>query len=209
MFWCFQMKPKAPKSLSQLLCQLRSTISYYRGSSAHSQLQMQLENLNNVPEHNSLPLGYSIRTYREDDDLHWIRIIQKAFGDNLAELPQITLKNILIRPDFDAQSLFFAIYNETPIGTICALTFSKGQTKTGYIHMVAVCTEHQGKKLGRALTLTALQYFKKKGIQKVILDTDDFRIPAIKTYQNLGFKPIYFDVSHKKRWSKVLKEARK
>ena len=71
--------------------------------------------------------------------------------------------------------------------------------------MVAVSPNHQGKKLGRALTLEALQYFKKKGIQRVTLDTDDFRIQAIKTYRNIGFKPIYLDLSHRKRWSKILK----
>ena len=198
------MTSRSPQSLHRLLRQFCSTVSYLRGKSDHSQLQMQLEQLDYVPDY-SLPSGYSIRTYLKSDDPYWIGIIQEAFGKNIPEPPQITLKNILIKPDFDAKSLFFAIFKDIPIGTICALTFSTGETKTGYIHMVAVSPNHQGKKLGRALTLEALQYLKKKGIQRVTLDTDDFRIQAIKTYRNIGFKPIYLDLSHRKRWSKILK----
>ena len=166
---------------------------------------MCLENLDNIPIVGVLPLGYAIRTYRKGDDPEWIRIIQEAFGENLAEAPEVTLKNILIKPDFEIQSLFFATCKDNPIGTACAVTLLSGNVKTGYLHMVAVSPQHQGKKIGRALTVAALKFFKEKGIRRVILDTDDFRIQAIKTYRNIGFKPVYFDQNHKKRWAKILK----
>ena len=53
-----------------------------------------------------------------------------------------------------------------------------------------------GKNLGYSLSLAALNYFRKKGIKEVFLYTDDFRLPAIKTYLKLGFKPVILDKFH-------------
>jgi mycothiol synthase len=167
-------------------------------------LQMQLKNLNNVPKPPSLPSGYLIRTYLKGDESDWVRIIKESFGKTY-EPPEILIKNILTTPDFEVQSLFFVTYNGYPVGTVCAVTMLVGWMKIGCIHWAAVSPEHRGKKLGLSLTYTGLQYFKKKGIQQVILYTDDFRIQAIKIYRKLGFKPLDVEPSHKERWAKILK----
>jgi hypothetical protein len=39
-----------------------------------------------------------------------------------------------------------------------------------------------------------------------MLDTDDFRLPAVKTYLNLDFVPIYVDVDQPDRWCEVLEK---
>jgi mycothiol synthase len=64
--------------------------------------------------------------------------------------------------------------------------------------------EHQGKQLGLVLVLHVLDYFKKKGFREAILDTDDFRLPAIRTYLKLGFEPVYIGENHRRRWELIM-----
>ena len=39
-----------------------------------------------------------------------------------------------------------------------------------------------------------------------MLDTDDFRLPAIKNYLNLGFVPVYVGENHGERWRIIFKK---
>ena len=40
-------------------------------------------------------------------------------------------------------------------------------------------------------------------MQTAQLKTDDFRLPAIKTYLNIGFKPDLSTDDYKERWEKI------
>ena len=57
--------------------------------------------------------------------------------------------------------------------------------KVGHIEDVVVRKEYQGKGVGKKLVSSLLQYAKKKGCYKTILDCTDDLIPF---YENLGFK---------------------
>lgn len=169
---------------------------------------MQITNLENLDEP-LIPPGYQIRTFQKGDEEAWLRIIKSSFGENFpANLNEI-LKDIVSSPEFDPESLFFIVHNNKLVGTVCAWHKSFEGHTVGYIHMLGVVPQHQGKKLGRLLTIYALKFLKRKGFQEVILDTDDFRIPAIKTYLNLGFKPVYLEPNHKQRWDAIFKEINK
>jgi len=145
------------------------------------------------------PPGYQVRTYHEGDEVSWARIINSSFKEKgwNAEKCRKLLTN---RMQFDPQGFFFVTYRGKPVGTACAWRQSADETKVGYVHMVGVMPEHRGKGLGRLLTLCTLHYFRVKGFQEAILDTDDSRIPAIRTYLNLGFEPVYGEEDHRNRW---------
>jgi mycothiol synthase len=166
---------------------------------------MRLASLENL-EDLFVPSSYQIRTYRRGDGENWIKIIKCSFGENFpADINQI-LDDTINSQEFDPTGLFFITYHDQPVGTVFARQqFSEGH-KVGYIHMLGVIPQHQGKGLGRLLTLCALRYFRKKGFREVILDTDDFRISAIKTYLGLGFEPVYLERSHRRRWKAVFEK---
>jgi len=165
------------------------------------QLRMRLTNLNNI-ELPALSPDYQVRTYRKGDEELWVSIIMSSFGGNYPASQ--TLSEILTSREFDPNGLFFITYNEQAVGTVCAQVRIIGGQEIGYLHMLGVIPVHQGKKLGRLLTLYASHYLKRKGFRNITLDTDDFRLPAIKTYADLGFEPVYLERSHKKRWKEVL-----
>jgi mycothiol synthase len=71
------------------------------------------------------------------------------------------------------------------------------------VHYVAAAPDHAGKKLGYLASLATLYEFVRLKCKMAVLDTDDYRLPAIKTYLNLGFMPYHRDDTHEARWTAV------
>lgn len=46
----------------------------------------------------------------------------------------------------------------------------------------------------------ALRKFRSDGLESAMLQTDDFRLPAIRTYLNLGFTPMIVHENQFARW---------
>jgi mycothiol synthase len=47
---------------------------------------------------------------------------------------------------------------------------------------------------------------RERGCGEAILDTDDFRLPAIRTYLRLGFTPEISADDHAHRWDRIFAE---
>lgn len=168
------------------------------------QLRMVRPDLENLPEPR-LPSGYGMRAYRAGDEEHWADIISDSFGGTKRTADD-TRGEITSRDVFRPEGFYFATYQETPVGTACAWRLSVDETEVGYVHMVGVAAAHTGHKLGKWVSLAVLTYFRDNGFRCAMLDTDDFRLPAIKTYLNLGFIPVYLEAGHASRWSAVLEQ---
>ena len=167
------------------------------------QLRMFLSNLENLPEL-EVPAGYEIRPFQPGDEGHWASIIDASFGGE--RTAEHTRREIIDRPEYMPGGLFFATYEGKPVGTACAWRQSQEETEIGYVHMVGVVPEHRGHKLGKWLSLRVLLFVKEHGFQCSILDTDEPRLPAIKSYLNLGFLPLYREISQPSRWRGVFDE---
>lgn len=76
---------------------------------------------------------------------------------------------------------------------------------TGYVHFVATSSASQGLGLGRAITLQVLHSFVERGLNRAVLNTADFRIPAVRLYLQLGFIPEYRDDSERAAWSALFR----
>jgi mycothiol synthase len=95
---------------------------------------------------------------------------------------------------------------EEVVGTTWALRRESFPSGVGSVHMVAVTPEHRRRGLGRLLVLFALRRFCEQGIARARLQTDDVRLPAIKIYLGLGFRPLLTHESHLERWRKVYRK---
>ena len=168
------------------------------------QLRMVRPNLEDLPEL-ELPVGYGMRTYRTGDEEHWARIISDSFGGR-ERTAQDTENEITGRDVFLPDGLYFATHQGVPVGTACAWRQSVDEKEVGYVHMVGVVAEHTGHKLGKWVSLAVLCYFRDNSFKCSMLDTDDFRIPAIKTYLNLGFIPVYVEEGQPERWRNIFKK---
>ena len=72
--------------------------------------------------------------------------------------------------------------------------------------MVGCRHGHRGKRLGYMVSVAALHKTAEDGRQSALLHTDDFRLPAIKTYLTLGFEPLLVHESQRERWPRVFEE---
>ncbi len=75
-----------------------------------------------------------------------------------------------------------------------------------YLHWVGGRKAHAGKRLGRYVSLAALHAGCERGYTGAWLETDDFRLPAIKTYLDLDFVPVMREDGHSERWDAVRAE---
>jgi GNAT superfamily N-acetyltransferase len=75
---------------------------------------------------------------------------------------------------------------------------------------VGVDPAHRGRGLGKELTALAIDAAVAGGKSLICLSTDDFRIPAIRTYLSVGFRPCLgsWDRSHHWRWSRIAGELK-
>ncbi|MCC6484273.1 MAG: GNAT family N-acetyltransferase [Armatimonadetes bacterium] len=168
------------------------------------QLRMVRPNFDTLPGI-ALPDDITIRTYREGDEALWASIVNTGLGGSHTE--HSAHQELTDRLQFDPAGLFFAVLDGEAVGTACAWRERPEECEVGYVHMVCVRPEAQGRGLGYLLTLHVLHYFRDRGFSSAILDTDDFRIPAIKSYLRLGFRPRYFDLSHAERWERLAQDA--
>ena len=164
------------------------------------QLRMVRPDLDGLPKVN-IPAGYEIRTYERGDDVHWVNVINASFGETFTTAD--FYKDIGHKSTFAPEGLYFVTFQGTPVGTTYARILVPGESEMGSVHMVAVAPEHTGRRLGKSVTLCVLHFFQQRNFKCAILGTDDFRLPAIKTYLNLGFVPVYIDVDHPERWNRI------
>ena len=170
------------------------------------QLRMVRPNLDDLPEL-ELPIGYAMRSYLEGDEEHWARIISDSFGGR-ERTAQDTRDQITEMDVFLPEGFYLATYCGIPVGTACAWRDSVDEKEVGNVHMVGVVAEHTGHKLGKWVSLAVLRYLRDNGFKCAKLDTDDFRIPAVKTYLNLGFIPVYIADGQPDRWQNILKKLK-
>jgi mycothiol synthase len=163
-----------------------------------SQLHMRRADLRNLPPL-ELPDGYILREYSTGDESGIAALLQTTFGD--AWTSERALE-VLIDAD-DVKTTYVIEHNGEIVATASARLLPQMYSNAGYVHYVAASPNHAGKKLGFAVSLATLYEFVRLGCTSAVLDTDDFRLPAVKTYLNLGFVPHHTDDTHAERWSVV------
>jgi ribosomal protein S18 acetylase RimI-like enzyme len=77
--------------------------------------------------------------------------------------------------------------------------------EAGYVHYVGARVSDRGRRLGELVTRRVLVHFVAAGLDQAVLETDDFRLPAVRTYLRLGFVPEPRTPGDARRWSKVLR----
>lgn len=161
---------------------------------------MRRPNLVDLPELPPLPAGYTLREYRLEDRGPLAATLQNAFPDYVWT-PEKVQEALVDAPD--VKKILVVDAGGLPVATASARLAPDVHPGSGYVHWVAVDPAHQGQKLGYFVTLAVLHEFVQMGCNDAVLETDDHRLAAIKTYQNLGFVPEYREDSDLQRWMKI------
>jgi len=161
-------------------------------------LIMYKNNLDNLHEL-KVPEGFRVRSFRLGEEKEWEKITDVAFNQ-VSNFNKEIKANEIFRPE----RVCFVCLGDTPVSTATAWYNKDWDISVGYLHMVGMLPEFSGLGLGLQACLAALHEMKREGRSSAVLNTDDFRIPAIITYLRLGFMPQFTHISHIDRWRKLL-----
>jgi len=155
--------------------------------------------VNIIPE---IPDGYYMRSYAPGDEEDWCRCCYDGeMGVREISAGEFT-RFMGGDKRVDLSNIYFLV-SETD-GIVGTVTYQYGHTACeAYIHMVGIDGAHRGRGLSRCMLQYALHKIASDGNAFVRLSTDDWRLPAIKTYLNCGFLPDAPDEDAKMRWRSV------
>lgn len=156
--------------------------------------------LDELPGEPPLPGGARLRAATPDDCDPLATLLTRAFGEPWdAERVQ---RDLAEAPDVEA--IYVVACEDRLLATASARLLPDRYPGSGYVHWVAADPEAQGKGLGTLVTLRVLRHFRDAGLRDAVLETNDFRLPAVRSYLRLGFVPDCADHDEQVRWARLL-----
>ena len=151
------------------------------------------------------PEGYYMRSYQKGDGAGWCGCcIDGSLGvDEISEA--VFERKMLSDHNVNPDNIFFLI---APSGEIAGtVTYRYANDKdTGTIHMVGITKKYLGRHLALPMLLHAVNKIIEDNKTTIDLTTDDWRLPAIKTYLRAGFKPVYHMPDMEERWRLIMEQ---
>jgi mycothiol synthase len=170
------------------------------------QMQKQLTDIEKLPEIDPKVIIRSFLPGLDSND--WLSLNNKVFKDHpeQSDWQLSDLNHRLGEEWFDERGFFIASLNNQMIGSTWtkihgALTHDHGGSHDhpaiGEIYITAVDPDYSGSGLGRALTITALNYLKYQGLTDAMLYVDFDNARALKLYKSLGFTESGKDILYR------------
>ena len=154
----------------------------------------------------TFPNGITLTSFAEIENAEneWIDIVKDGslLPEEKVDGVNYYVQSMNIFPTYKEEMCYIIKVNGNCAATLTVICdYDK---KAGLVHMVACKPEFRGLGLGNLLTQVALYTLKKENMQTASLKTDDWRIPAIKTYLKIGFTPdVESQPDYKERWDKI------
>lgn len=162
------------------------------------QLQMRRDDLDGLPPLQP-PDGVVVRRAVAEDAAGIAGVLAAAFATawDSARALSVLLQHA------DVLATFVAERDGAIVATASAAFQGQLHGDAGVLHWVGVHPAHGGAGLGAQVSLAALHHCAAQGLVAAMLLTDDHRLPAIRTYRRLGFRPFLCHRSHPARWRAV------
>jgi mycothiol synthase len=148
------------------------------------------------------PDGVTVRTFRpgEDEDA-WVAVNAAAFAHH-PEQGRLTAADLRMReakPWFDPDGFFVAERGGEMVGSHWTKVHAASDDVAahGEVYVVGVRSDQQGSGLGKALTLTGVEYLRDKSLD-VALYVDGDNTAAVATYERIGFTIASVDVMYER-----------
>lgn len=150
----------------------------------------------------SLPEGVTVERFTERATAltDWLETVHHGITHEVRD--EAYYKECMLdHTGYNENLCFFIVKDGVAAATITVIC--DYEKKEGYIHMVACKEQFRGLGFGNLLNEIAVEALKNEGMESAYLTTDDWRIPAIKTYLKYGFTPDISTDNFKERWDKI------
>lgn len=156
-----------------------------------------------LPRFPQLPDHVELRTYRQSDGPGLRALLETGtFGAWPAERLDALFVHAVDR--LDEHGIHLAVHDGVPIGHCCLMVRDESEATVGKLGWVVVHPNWRGKQIGRAVCVAALHDANGRGLDTVLLNTEDFRLPAVRLYLDLGFAPVLGDGPEQDAWWRSL-----
>ena len=145
------------------------------------------------------PIGFTLRGYRPGDEDSWVKLINT--GEYGSDWDRARFDEYIAGPERIVGSRV-----AERDGRIVAATFASIQPdmeNTGRVDFVTSLPDYRGHGLGRLVCGEVVRYLVDRGYSRVILFTDDWRLPAISLYLSMGFQPQMTREDMPERWEAI------
>ncbi len=153
------------------------------------------------PPHCELPAAYVAREYDSLDEPRFYEIMDLAGWPGWdADRLRPTLSKAIPR------GWFVVAERETDVAVgsaMCLHNYKRVTPFWGNLGWLACDPAHAGHGIGLALTAAVVRRFIEAGYEKIDLYSEDFRLPALKTYLRIGFHPVLHADGMDARWEDI------
>jgi len=150
---------------------------------------MQIDLQHYTPRPVDLPPPYSIVSLRDDLVPGWCEVKDGVFGGSTE--PEWFRRAFMRRWDFSSDGWFLLTCEGHAVGIAAADLFrypnDPDRISGCQIEWVGVLPQHRGRRLGEALVTHCLNYAHAHQAWPCQLITQEFRVPAVRLYEALGF----------------------
>lgn len=154
-----------------------------------------------MPVTRDLPAGCNLRSATHADATELAAVLTGCFPEDPWTAERI-VKDLLDHPEVPLT--FVVVRDHAIVGA--ASYMETAQPAVGWLHWVAVDAGARCIGLGEIVCGRVLLAGLERHRDCILLTTDDFRLPAIKTYLKLGFIPDAWHESHEARWQEVMRK---
>lgn len=178
---------------------VKKLLGLQRGA-ADPQLVMWFPCEQSIPEQ-SVPKGFVHRPFKGGDEIAWCELLNA--NGQLGVWGSARMENEQLKVLAEDGQRFVSNVDGKLVA--CAGVYDRERVEgpCWEIGWIAVDPAHQGLGLGGSVVAEALRLTRRLTKRPVYLLTDDFRIPAIKTYLKLGFIPDWSHPSYEERWKEI------
>ena len=171
-------------------------------SETYTQLQMVWpEHLLNVPPAILLHSGYTLRTYHQGDEPLFYKVMELAGWPGWNDEKLLPwLSKIL------PEGWFMVVHKkrtEIVATAMCLHNYKESNPFQGELGWLACDPAHAGQGLGMAVSAAVTARLIDAGYRNIHLYTEDYRLPALKTYLKLGYIPFLYTPEMPERWKAI------
>jgi mycothiol synthase len=136
----------------------------------------------------ALPIGYSLEQLTSADDAAELgSLLTQAFDEPW----DAERANKELLQASDVHAVYVVRFQDKIVATASSQLRAHRSPTSGYVHWVGTHPDFRGQGLAYALVARVLEDCIARGYKDAYLETQHYRLPAIKTYLRLGFIPVY------------------
>lgn len=169
------------------------------------QLIMRWKNDGREAEAIQVPKGCQIVNFLQLEQAieQWLDIVQYGLSEGKQDAA-FYHGTMTALPMYREDKCFFVLEDRRAVAT--ATVICDYHKREGYVHMVACRESARGKGYGTLLNRIVNATLRQEGMETAYLTTDDWRIPAIKSYLRIGFEPDLSTEDFRERWARIFEK---